>query len=189
MNLLDFLLILIVGYSVVAGFIAGFARVGVGFAATLLGILCGFWFYGLPASFIDEYVRSHAASNLLGFFVVFSIVIIAGGLLGRALSRAFKWAGLGWLDRFLGAGFGFLRGVVLALAIVTVVTAFAPNPPPRFIVNSRVMPYASVAGRVFAALAPYELKTSYNQSLAELTRLWNRMDLPKSLEKLKGEAL
>lgn len=188
MNLLDFLLVIIVGYSVVTGFLAGFARVGIGFAATLIGILCGLWFYRMPGAFLEEYLRSATASNLLGFFLVFSIVVIAGGVLAKLLSSAFKWVGLSWLDRVLGAGAGFVRGVVLAVAIVTVITAFAPNPPPRFIVNSKVMPYATEAGNVLAALAPRELKSSYRQSLAHLRHIWQGVDFPERREKLKGEA-
>lgn len=188
MNLLDFLLIIIVGYSIVAGFIAGFARVAVGFAATIAGVLCGFWFYGIPANFLQEYLRSDTASNLLGFFLIFSAIVLAGALVARLLSSMFKWTGLSWLDRLLGGGFGFVRGAVLAVAIVTVITAFAPNPPPRFIVNSKVMPYATSAANAFAAVAPRELKQGYHESLATLNRMWERARLSRKPEKMKEES-
>ncbi len=188
MNLLDFLLIIIVGYSVVTGFMAGLARVGIGFAATIVGVFCGFWFYGIPARFLNEYLRSETASNLLGFFVVFSAAVLAGGLLGRLLSSMFKWAGLSWLDRLLGAGFGFVRGTFLAVAVVTVITAFAPNPPPRFIVDSKIMPYATAAGNVFAAVAPHDMKESYRSSRAKLQRLWDGVNFSKKPQKLRGES-
>ena len=71
MSLLDLLLIAIVGGSVVFGFMAGFARAGVGFLAAITGMLFGFWFYGIPAAWIQDYVTSPAFSNLAGFFVVF----------------------------------------------------------------------------------------------------------------------
>jgi membrane protein required for colicin V production len=186
-NPLDFLLLLIVGYSVVAGFLSGFARVGIGFAATLLAILCGLWFYGIPAAWLAEYFGAGAAANLLGFFFVFSIIVLLGAVLGRVAARVFKWVGLSWLDRFLGAGFGLVRGAVLAVAIVTVITAFAPNPPPRFIVNSRTMPYATSAGRVLAALAPHDLKQAYRDSLDKLRVTWDRVKLPAKPEKMKGQ--
>lgn len=188
MNLLDYLLIIIVGYSVVTGFMAGFARVGIGFAATILGVLFGFWFYRMPGSFLQEYLQSETAANLLGFFVVFTAFILAGGLLAKVLSSAFKWVGLSWLDRLLGAGAGFVRGVVLAIAIVTVITAFAPNAPPRFIVNSRIMPYVTAAGGVFAAMAPRQLKDSYRASVARLQNMWESGPFQKRTEKLRGES-
>jgi membrane protein required for colicin V production len=187
-NFLDFLLVIIVGYSVLSGFMAGFARVGIGFVATLFGVLFGFWFYRMPGAFLQEYLQSETASNLLGFFIVFSVFVIAGGILAKILSSAFKWVGLSWLDRLLGAGAGFVRGAFLAVAIVTVITAFAPNRPPDFIVNSKIMPYASAAGSVFAAMAPRQLKDSYRQSLAKLHSVWDNVKFPDKPGKLKGEA-
>ncbi len=189
MNYFDLLLLFIIGYSVVGGFLSGFAQVGIGFAATLIGILCGFWLYGIPAAWLHEYLRSETASNLLGFFFVFLLIVVAGRIIGRLIAKIFKWVGLSWLDRFLGAGFGFVRGVVAAVAIATVITAFAPNPPPRFIVESRVMPYATSAGRVFAAFAPHDLKQSYRDSLGKLRVVWDHVKLPAKPEKMKGETL
>lgn len=188
MNFLDFLLLIITGYSVVAGFMAGFARVGVGFAAALFGVMFGLWFYRLPGAFLQEYLQSETASNLLGFFVVFTAFIILGGIVAKVLSTAFKWVGLSWFDRLLGAGAGFVRGVFLAVAVVTVITAFAPNPPPDFIVRSKIMPYASSAANVFAAMAPRQLKDSYHQSLAKMRSLWYNSSLSRKPGKLKGES-
>ena len=188
MNLLDYILIIIVGYSIVAGFLAGFARVGIGFAATLFGILFGLWFYRMPASWLQEYVRSASAANLLGFFLIFAGIVILGGFLGKVLSNIFKWAGLSWLDRFMGGAFGFVRGMVLSVAIATVITAFAPNPPPRFIVQSKMMPYATAAGKVFAAIAPRELTDGYYATLSKLREIWDRVPMGKP-EKIRGETI
>ena len=115
-------------------------------------------------------------------------MVLAGSVLGRVLSSMFKWAGLTWLDRLLGAGFGFVRGTFLAVAVVTVITAFAPAPPPRFIVDSRIMPYAAAAGNVFAAVAPHEMKESYRASRTKLQRLWDGVNFSKKPQKLRGES-
>lgn len=179
MNSLDIVLLIIVGASVVTGFMAGFAKVGVGFAATIIGLLCGFWFYGIPASWLQDYLRSPAASNILGFFIIFVAIVIAGGIVGAILAKMFKWVGLSWLDRLLGSGFGFIRGMVLVVGIVTVITAFSPNPPPRVIVESKLMPYASTAGTVFAAIAPHDLKSSFRDSLDQLRQIWAEHVKPK----------
>ena len=47
MNLLDLLLAVIIGISVATGFMAGFARVGVGFVASISGLIFGFWYYNV----------------------------------------------------------------------------------------------------------------------------------------------
>ncbi len=88
MSLLDLLLAVIVGTSIVAGFVAGFARVGIGFCAAIAGLLFGFWFYGIPADWIHKHLASQMASNFLGFFVVFFAFVIAGALIGEAFLEA-----------------------------------------------------------------------------------------------------
>jgi membrane protein required for colicin V production len=170
-NMLDVILLAIVAWNVITGFMAGLARVGIGLAASLLGILLGFWFYYIPAQFFREYLGS-AASNLLGFFVVFAVCVLAGAIVARVASRALKLVGLSFLDRLGGAAFGVLRGAVIAVAVVTVITAFSPAPPPRFIVQSRVMPYAARAARVMSWLAPRSIKDAYRETLDKLHRIW-----------------
>src|SRR5579863_6390638 len=161
MSLLDLLLGLIIGTSIVAGFIAGFARVGIGFCAAVAGLLFGFWFYGIPADWIHKHIDSQTVSNFLGFFVVFFAFVIAGALIGKLFSKLFKWTGLSWLDRLLGAGFGFVRGSFIGVAFVAVLLAFTPRPLPNWMVDSVLLPYAVDASDLFSAMAPHALKEAF----------------------------
>ena len=136
MSLLDLIVLLFIAASVVGGFVAGFARSGIGFLAAVFGVLCGFWFYGIPAAAVHKYVHSVTASNLIGFFVVFFGLIFVGALIGKLLSKLFKWTGLSWLDRLMGAAFGLVRGALVAVAFIAVLLAFTPKPTPNWMVNS-----------------------------------------------------
>ena len=95
MNLLDILLVVIVGASVVTGFMAGFARVGIGFIAAICGVLFGFWFYGIPAEWIHQ-LRSNLKRFRIcsDFLWSFSVYPAPGALIGKLLSKLFKWTGL-----------------------------------------------------------------------------------------------
>jgi membrane protein required for colicin V production len=181
-SLLDLLLIVILGLSVIAGFASGFARAGVGFIAALAGILFGFWFYGVPGQRIHEYVRSPALSNLLGFLVVFALFVFVGALIGKLLAKLFKWTGLSWLDRLLGACFGFVRGSLVALAFLAVLMAFTPRPPPNWMVGSVLLPYALEASNVCAAIAPRELKDAVRDSMNDIRKAWDE-EVAKSKQK------
>ena len=172
MNLLDILLVIVVGASVVAGFMAGFARVGIGFIASIGGLLFGFWFYGIPANWIHRYVHSVIASNLLGFFVVFWAFVAVGSLLAKLLAKLFKWTGLTWLDRLLGGAFGFVRGGLIAVAFIAVLLAFTPKPLPNWMVDSQVLPYAIDASNVCAALAPKAIKDAFRESMLDIRKAW-----------------
>lgn len=186
MSLLDLLLVAIIGGSVVFGFLAGFARAGIGFLAVITGVLFGFWFYGIPAGWIHKYVSSVAFSNLAGFLVVFVACVALGGLIGKLLSKLFKWTGLSWLDRMMGAGFGLVRGALAAVAFVSVLMAFTPKPVPNWMTGSMLLPYAIDASNMVATLAPRGLKNSVRETVAEVHQLWEE-EVRKSRREKRSE--
>lgn len=183
-NWLDYLLAVVVAASVVAGFLKGFARTGIALAAAAAGLLCGIWFYGTAGAFLRPYVSSPAIANFIGFWIVFGLCVLAGALLGRLLAALLKWAGLSWFDRVLGTGFGLLRGLVIAVAIVLLLLAFPLEPPPRAVVESRWAPYLVGAARACASLAPRELHDAFQSSYEKVRELWKQaLEKPKSLPK------
>ena len=173
MNWVDLLLLLVVGTSVLTGFSAGFARVGVGFIATLAGIFFGFWSYGIVGAYFLDYVSSRAIANLIGFFVIFGVVLLAGAVIGSMLAKFLKWVGLSWFDRLLGGAFGLVRGAIIAAALVTVLLAFAPSPPPRSVVNSKLMPYVIDVSGVLAAMTPREIKDAFYDARDKVKKSWS----------------
>lgn len=174
MNWIDLVLLVVIGASALAGLAAGFARVGVGFAAMIVGLFGGFWFYGIVAAYVLDYVNSRAIANLIGFFVIFLGVMIVGAVVGRILAKFFKWVGLSWLDRLLGGAFGLVRGFVIAAGMVTVLLAFAPSPPPASVVNSKMMPYVIDVAELFAALTPHEIKDAFYATKDKVKTAWTQ---------------
>lgn len=185
-SLLDLLSLILIGTSVVAGFIAGFARVGIGFIASICGILFGFWFYGLPAALFHTFVHSTTVSNLLGFFVVFFMFVLAGALAGKLMATLFKWTGLSWLDRLLGAIFGLVRGALIAIVFITAVMAFTPRPMPNWMVESKVLPYAIDASNVLSSIAPTAIKQAFRESMQEIRKAWAD-EVRRAKDKLGGK--
>jgi membrane protein required for colicin V production len=172
-SLLDLVLIAIVGGSLVSGFLAGFARAGIGFLAAVTGVLFGFWFYSVPAAWIHKFISSVAFSNLVGFLVVFLACTVLGGLIGSLLAKLFKWTGLSWLDRLLGAGFGLVRGGLIAVAFVSVLMAFTPRPVPGWMTGSALLPYAIDGSNIIASLAPRALKDPVRDTIREIRQAWD----------------
>ena len=173
MNWIDLLLLIVIGASVLTGFAAGFARVGVGFIAMIVGLFCGFWFYGIVAAYVLDYVSARAIANLIGFFVIFAAVLVIGAIVGRILAKFFKWVGLSWLDRLLGGTFGLARGLVIAAGMVTVLLAFSPSPPPASVLNSKLLPYTISVSGIFAVLTPREIKDSFAATKDQVKADWS----------------
>ncbi len=172
MSLLDVLLGLILVTSIVAGFVAGFARAGFGFFAAIAGLVFGFWFYGIPGAWFHKFIPSQTVSNVLGFFAVLFVFGLAGSLLGKLFAKLFRWTGLSWFDRLLGGVFGFVRGWLIAAAFVTVLLAFTPQPLPNWMVNSVLLPYAARVSNMFAAMAPNAVQEAFHKSLEEIRKDW-----------------
>jgi membrane protein required for colicin V production len=190
MNLLDLLLVVIVGVSVATGFLAGFARVGIGFIASISGLIFGFWYYNVPAAWLRDHIKiTPDLANMLGFFAVFMLFLFAGALIGKLISKLFRWTGLGWLDRFLGGVFGFVRGALFAVITVAVIMAFTPKPLPTWMVGSQVLPYVVDASNLCSKIAPDGVKEAFRDSLFEIRKLWDEQlqKKRKQQEKFKKE--
>jgi membrane protein required for colicin V production len=186
MNWIDIALLVVVGLSVFTGFKAGFARTGVGFIATIAAIYFGFRYYSSAGSYVSAYVSSRPFANLIGFLLVFSAIVVAGGIVSRILAQAFDGAGMSSFDRLLGGAFGFVRGGLMAIVIGTALLAFASSPPPQFIVESKTLPYVVEASGALAAATPREVKDAFQDTKDKVKRIWEER-LKRKVEKLKPQ--
>jgi membrane protein required for colicin V production len=173
MNWLDILLLILILFSVVTSFLKGFARVAVGLIASVAAVVCGLWLYGTAGSWLQDYVSSRQLANFCGFALVFVGVLLAGALVSWTLGKLFKWTGLSWLDRLMGAAVGLVRGLLISTAIVMAITAFSPKPPPESVVHSKVAPYVMGASRAMVAIAPREVKDAFHESYEKVRGMWD----------------
>jgi membrane protein required for colicin V production len=172
LNWLDFVLLGVLLASTIVSARKGFSREIVGLAAALFAFVLGMWFYALAGSFIAPYTSSARLANLIGFILVVVAVLLCGGIFGWLVSRFLRTIGLSFFDRLLGAAFGFARGALVAMAMLTAFIAFGSyaesNTEPAAVVNSHIAPYILRASRWFVALAPMELKSSFRRQYARV---------------------
>ena len=175
MNWLDVLLLLILVWSLAVSFARGFSREAIGLVSAVVGLFAGLWFYGPAGAFLQPYVSSRNIANFCGFAIVFLGVLLAGSLLGWTLGKFLKWAGLSWFDRLLGAVFGFVRALVISIALVTAMVAFTPGfDPPKAVVRSRLAPYVIEAAHVLTSVAPHEMKDEFRKRYEQVKGIWNK---------------
>jgi membrane protein required for colicin V production len=171
-NWLDIVLIVVLAFSTIRSLRKGFSREIVGLAASLAALVLAMWFYGMAGTFIAPYVGSPRTANLLGFVLVIAAVLLVGSLIGWIVSRFLRTIGLSFFDRLLGAVFGFARGLLITIAVLTAVMAFGPradnNPTPEAVVHSRIAPWVLEASRWFVAIAPMELKQSFRERYSQV---------------------
>jgi membrane protein required for colicin V production len=175
MNWLDYFLLAILLVSVLMSARKGFSREIIGLAAALFALVLGMWFYGLAGSFLIPYVSSVRVANLIGFLLVVFAVLLLGGMLGWIVSRFLRTVGLSFFDRLLGAAFGLVRGLLIAIALLTAYMAFGPQVDSKkvsaSVLNSRIAPYVLDASHLFVTVAPMELKASFLRQYAQVKSL------------------
>jgi membrane protein required for colicin V production len=173
MNWLDFALLAILAWNIIASFRRGLTREIVGLVSVVAALLLAIWFYGSAGALLAPYVSSRSLANLLGFFVVFAGVWLLGALVSFMIGKVLKVTGLSIVDHALGAAFGALRGMLISIALVMGIMAFSQgDQPPGSIVNSRVAPYVTGAARVVSSLAPYELKEGFRKTYGQVRDAW-----------------
>jgi membrane protein required for colicin V production len=174
MNWLDLLLLTIFVFSVLNGILRGFFSLSIGLGATVLGILCASWFYGLPAAMFEPFVKHETLANCLGFLAVMVAVQLAGFALVWILVKVSKKAGLGWLDRTLGAGFGALRALLISIVLVMVLTAFPLRPASTAVQGSRFAPYVIESARILVYLTPHEIRDGFHRNYEKIQEAWKK---------------
>lgn len=122
MDAVDWILLALLGVSILLGMWRGLVREVI----SLAGWIAGFWLAQEWAPQAGAWLPLQGASEMLrylaGFISVFLAVLVLSVLLGWMVSKLVSAVGLGLLDRLLGGVFGGLRGVVLLLTLAVVVS-------------------------------------------------------------------
>ncbi|HJZ69202.1 MAG TPA: CvpA family protein [Blastocatellia bacterium] len=127
MTFLDYFVLLVVLVSVASGATKGIIRAIVSVAFAVAGVILAALSYTYAAALLRVFVAAWLA-DLLGFVLVFTVVLVAGAVLSWRLRRGLKRARLGWIDHGLGAVFGFVRGWLICSVIYFALTAFPVRP-------------------------------------------------------------
>jgi membrane protein required for colicin V production len=119
---LDYGYVILLLLSVMLGAVRGFVHV----TMSLVG-----WFVALAAShyltsFLSPYLMTTGLGETpryaLAFVVVFVITLIVWSLVAILIKQAVSKVGLGSIDRLLGAVFGLVRGVIIAISLTVLVS-------------------------------------------------------------------
>jgi len=166
MNALDWIILAIIMFSALIAAAQGFIFEVVSLAGTLAGFLLAAWGCTKVAPWFLPYVKTQAFADLAGFLAIFFGVILLSGAIARILRWMVHEAGFRWVDRSLGAAFGFVRGAVIVTAGLLALTAFAPETSE--LAGSQLSGYFVVAGRGASWLAPADLRQKFREGVDKL---------------------
>jgi len=151
----DWVIVAVLILSTVLAISQGFFLEVFSLAGVVVGFLIASWEYTAVSSHLG-FINPPWAADMAGFFIIFILVVILSGTIGRIASWGMKQAGLRWIDRALGGAFGLLRGALAVTAIVMAMAAFAPQS--ELLQKSELAPYFLVAGRAASWLTPADVR-------------------------------
>ncbi|HET8610999.1 MAG TPA: CvpA family protein [Burkholderiales bacterium] len=163
MTAFDYAVVAIIGLSVLFSIMRGLVREVLALVAWVVAFVVARMWAVNGAHYVPSAVTDPALRVVIAFVVLFLVALIAMGFLTRAVSALVRVSGLGFVDRGLGAVFGFARGVLI-ITIVVLIAGMTPLPHDPAWRNAVLRgPFESLAVSVKPWL-PHDLSTriSYN---------------------------
>ncbi|WP_265948422.1 CvpA family protein [Dechloromonas sp. A34] len=130
MTVFDYVVIGVVGVSLLFGLWRGVVGEIIALLAWLLGVLAAIEFGGQVGQMLFPGIGDPSVRMLAGCVTIFVGVLVIMALIGLVVRRMVKALGLSISDRLLGMVFGLVRGVLVIMVLVALggMTA-APKQP------------------------------------------------------------
>ena len=165
-NAIDWVLLVILAWSVVTAFLRGLIRELFALAGLFLGILLAGVYYLPLSARLGGIISSPALRQIAAFLSIALGIMIVAGLLGRLVRRTASLVGLGFFDRLAGALFGFARGCLVAVAVITAFSAFLG--PQLSLKRSRLAPYFLAGAHGVSFVVPQPLQQQITDGISAL---------------------
>src|SRR5581483_7152044 len=99
LSILDWVLVLIVCFSVLQAISNGFVREFFAFAGVIAGYLIAAWEYPAVAAFYSRFMNTPWPAQIAAFLTVFALIVLLAGAIGAFSSRIVSGIVLRWVDR------------------------------------------------------------------------------------------
>jgi membrane protein required for colicin V production len=120
MPLLDWVFVAVLVLSVLVGAWRGFMYELLSLLGWIAAFIVAQWFAPDVAQWLPMSGAHTSLRYAVAFVLLFIVGAFIGGLLAAMIRKLVAAVGLRPVDRFLGTGFGVMRGVVIVLAIAVV---------------------------------------------------------------------
>ena len=125
-NLFDVFFSIILSYSIIQCFLKGFSLSLISFMKWVFSTVITIILVPKLQPLVGEYIQSEFINNIgLGVAIfIFTLFIII--LIGKTLSKAVTWTGVGSIDKGFGFLFGFFKGYIVSVCLFSIFNWFYP---------------------------------------------------------------
>ena len=125
-NLLDIFFLIILTYNVVQCFLKGFSLSLISFMKWVLSTVVTIILVPKLQPLVSEYIQSEFINNFGLGIAIFILTLFITILIGKTLSKAVTWTGVGSIDKVFGFLFGFFKGYVVSICLFSIFNWFYP---------------------------------------------------------------
>ena len=125
-NFFDFIVVVIFFYCIAQCFLKGFSLSLISFMKWVLSTIVTIILVPKLQPFVSDYIESEFINNVGLGIVIFVFTLFLTIVIGKALSRAVTWTGVGSIDKTFGLLFGFFKGYVVSVCLFSIFNWFYP---------------------------------------------------------------
>ncbi len=126
LNFFDTFVAIIFIYCIVQCFLKGFSLSLISFMKWVISTIITIILVPKLQPVVSEYIESEFINNVglgVAIFIISLFLII---LLGKTLSKAVTWTGVGSIDKTFGLIFGVFKGYIVSVCIFSILNWFYP---------------------------------------------------------------
>jgi len=163
MNWTDYLILALIAFSCVAGFMRGLLREVIALATWIVAVWLAWQFAGALEPYLGGALATEGVRPWAARILIFIGVVLIGTVIGVIVTHFVRLSIFSGIDRFLGSIFGLLRGAIMVGLFVILCHALRLDGESWWH-RSTLVPYAEQIGNVLRGLVG-ERKISVEHSV------------------------
>ena len=125
-NWFDVVVSVIIVYSIIECYSKGFSLSLMSFMKWIFSIVVTIIMVPKLQPWVSDYVKSQFLNDVGIGVVIFISTLFLTIVMGKALSRAVTWTGVGSIDKTFGLFFGIFKGYVVSVCLFSILNWFYP---------------------------------------------------------------
>ena len=126
LNLFDLFFYIILLYSVIQCFLKGLSLSLISFMKWIFSTVVTIILVPKFQPIVSDYIESEFINNIGLGATIFIFTLFLTILIGKSLSKAVTWTGVGSIDKIFGLLFGFFKGYVVSVCLFSILNWFYP---------------------------------------------------------------
>ena len=125
-NFFDIIVLIILIYNVLQCFYKGFSLSLISFSKWILSTIVTIILVPKLQPIVSDYIQSEFINNVGLGITIFIFTLFITIIVGKTLSKAVTWTGVGSIDKVFGFLFGFFKGYIVCVCLFSILNWFYP---------------------------------------------------------------